>query len=282
MRAMADERFGMGRVAPPDRDHDADYLMARALPSAAARLADPPPSKKSWSLPASMLRHQGATGTCTEHGAYELVVAAPIATRAPARLWPQFSAYREYILDDEWPANDGEATGPDSGLQFGSSVRAAMRWLVAKGYASGYAWAFHRAPASLWVRTRGPVVLGVNWYESMFNLTSEGIAKIAPTTTLAGGHSFAWIGADERRGLDLFANSWDRWGISRRAFSARPGTVTLGSTPPEQRGFFMMAAEDTERLISEDGEAATTTETRWRPRTTILPAAPIAPTPPTP
>jgi hypothetical protein len=263
---MAREDLGLGRRAPPDRDNDAAYLMARALPSAAARLEDPPPAKRSWGLPSAALRFQGATGTCTEHGGVHLVKASPIATRAEARLWPQFSAYREYILEDEWADNDHEATGPDSGLQFGSSVRAMVKWLVKRGYAGGYAWAFKRSDASLWVRTRGPVVVGTNWYEAMFNLSTEGFAKIPPNDPLAGGHCYLWCGADERRGVDLWANSWTRWGISRRAFSAKAGTVTLGNTPPEQRGFFLTAAEVTERLIHEDGEVATVTETRWKPK----------------
>lgn len=261
---MARTDLGLGRKAPPDRDGDPNYLMVRALASVTERLEDPPPMKRSWGLPARFLRHQGATGTCTEHGSYHLVVGSPIATRSQSKLWPQYSAYREYILDDEWPGNDAEATGPDSGLQFGSSVRAAMKWLQKKGYISGYAWAFQRSPASLWVRTKGIVVQGTNWYESMFNLTTEGIAKITKTTTLAGGHCYAWIGADEHRGLDLYANSWDNWGIDRRAFSS--SKYTLGNTPKELRGFFMMAAEDTERLIHEDGECATATETKWKPQ----------------
>jgi hypothetical protein len=255
--------LGLGRKAPPDRDKDEQYLMLRGLPSMAARADKPPPVKKAWGLPPSALRHQGNTGTCTEHGAVHLVKASPIATRAEKHLWPQFSAYREYILYDEWKSNDHEATGPDEGLQGGSSVRAAMKWLVDHGYASGYVWTFQRAPASLWVRTRGPVVVGTNWYDSQFNLTSEGIAKISGS--VAGGHCYLWCGADERRGLDLYANSWDRWGIDRRAFS-NPRRYTLGNTAPDQRGFFMMAAEDTERLIHEDGEVASVTETRWKPK----------------
>jgi hypothetical protein len=261
------EDLGLGRKAPPDRDGDPLYLMERELPSGPRRLEKPPPVKKSWGLPPSQLRFQGGTGTCTEHGAIHLVKASPIATRAESRLWPQFSAYREFILDDEWKGNDHESKSDDpAAYQFGSSVRAAMKWLVAKGYAGGYAWTFTRAPASLWVRTHGPVVAGTNWYSSMFNLTAEGFAKITPTATLDGGHCYCWIGADERRGIDLWANSWVRWGISRRAFSAKPGTVTLANSPVGDRGFFMTAAEVTERLINEDGEIATATETRWKPK----------------
>lgn len=267
---MGREDYGLGRKAPPDRDEDEKYLMLRALPSGAARMENPPPAKKSWGLPASALRFQGNTGTCTEHGIVHLVKASPIATRSEKRLWPQFSAYREYILYDEWKGNDHEATQPDGALQFGSSVRAACKWLVDHGYAGGYAWAFRREPASLWVRTRGPVVMGTNWYDSMFNLTTEGFAKISGS--MAGGHCYLWIGSDERRGVDLFANSWDHWGIDRRAWHAKAGTVTLGNSTA--RGFFMLAAEDTERLILEDGEVATVTETRWKPKT--LPGQPPA------
>lgn len=263
---MARSDLGLGRLKSADRDEDEKFLLRRALPDD----RPPAPAINSWDLPASQLRFQGRTGTCIEHGGVHFLKAAPVRTRSEAKLPAQFSLYRKIVLVDEWSANDYEATTTDpEQLQSGSSVRALMKVLVAEGYVEGYGWEFTYSPASEWVRRNGPVIVGTNWYESMFNLTREGFAKITPTTTLAGGHCYLWVGSNTKRGIDLWANSWERWGIDRRAFTSKAGSVTLANST--QRGFFMTAAEDTERLIHEDGEVTTATEKRWKPKLVTLP-----------
>jgi hypothetical protein len=262
---MARSDLGLGRLKSADRDEDEKYLMRRALPPD----RPPAPAINSWDLPAKQLRFQGATGTCVEHGGVHFLKCAPMKTRSEAKLPPQFSLYRKIVLVDEWPSNDGESTAPVSGLQSGTSVRALMKVLVSEGYVEGYAWEFTYSPASEWVRRNGPVIVGTSWYESMFNLTREGFAKITPTTTLAGGHCYLWVGSNTKRGIDLWANSWEHWGVDRKAFTSKAGTVTLANST--QRGFFLTSAEDTERLIHEDGEVTTATEKRWKPKVVTLP-----------
>jgi len=262
---MSKSGRGLGRVLSADRDEDEKYLLRRALPED----RPPAPAVNSWDLPASQLRFQGATGTCVEHGGIHFLKCAPLRTRSEKVLPDQYSLYREIVLVDEWSSNDSEATADVSGLQSGTSVRALMKVLVAKGFIDGYGWEFTYSPASEWVRRNGPVIVGTTWYESMFNLTTEGFAKITPTTGIAGGHCYLWVGSNTRRGIDLWANSWEKWGIDRKAFTSKPGSVTLANST--QRGFFLTAAEDTERLIHEDGEVTTATEKRWRPKMVTLP-----------
>lgn len=256
---------GLGRVPSADRDEDEKYLLRRALPVD----RPPAPAVNSWDLPAKQLRFQGNTGTCVEHGGIHFLKCAPIKTRSEKVLPAQFSLYRKIVLEDEWPANDGEANADVSGLQFGTSVRALMKVLERLGFIEGYGWEFTYSPASEWVRRNGPVIVGTRWYDSMFNLTTEGFARITPNTGVAGGHCYLWVGSNMKRGIDLWANSWEKWGVDRRAFTSKAGSVTLANST--QRGFFLTAAEDTERLIHEDGEVTTATEKRWKPKTITLP-----------
>lgn len=255
----------LGRLKSADRDQDEKYLLRRALPPD----RPPAPATNSWDLPASQLRFQGNTGTCVEHGGIHFLKCAPRKTRSEKTLPAQYTLYPKIVLVDEWPSNDSEATGPPSGMQSGTSVRALMKVLEAEGFIEGYGWEFTYSPASEWVRRNGPVIVGTNWYDSMFNLTTEGFAKITPTTTLAGGHCYLWVGSNTKRGIDLWANSWERWGIDRKAFTSKASIVTLANST--QRGFFMTSAEDTERLIHEDGEVTTATEKKWRPKMVTMP-----------
>ena len=255
---------GLGRIKSADRDLDEKYLLRRAMP-----ISRPPaPATNSWDLPAKFLRDQGSTSTCVEHAGIHFLMCAPRKTRSEKMLPDQFDLYRKMVGIDEWPSNDGE-TGDPSTMNSGTSVRALMKVLEAEGFIAGYGWEFTYSPASEWVRRNGPVILGTTWYDSMFNLTTEGFAKITPTTGVAGGHAYLWIGSNTKRGIDLFANSWGKWGVDRKAFTSKAGTVTLANST--QRGFFMMGAEDTERLIHDDGEVATATEKRWKPKTITLP-----------
>ena len=89
-----------------------------------------------------------------------------------------------------------------------------------------------------WLGTHGPVVLGTNWYQGMFEADKTGL--IVPTGSLAGGHAYLVLGYDEATKRLLCQNSWGTgWGL---------------------RGRFSLHYEDAERLLHEDGEACTPVE----------------------
>ena len=126
---MSSRGRGLGRLKSADRDQDEKYLLRRGLPPD----RPPAPAVNSWDLPASQLRFQGDTGTCVEHGGVHFLKCAPTRTRSEAKLPAQFTLYPKIVLVDEWSSNDHEATGPVSGMQSGTSVRALMKVLVAEG-----------------------------------------------------------------------------------------------------------------------------------------------------
>lgn len=225
----------LGRRHHPDpRDRDPKYLLENHLDAAV-----PVPTKKLWSISSAHL-DQGNTGTCVGHGMRNFLRCAPIKTTAKSP--SAFDIYRSAVLLDPWSDNDDEANLPDGdpGLDTGTTVRAGAKALAQRGWLNTYAWAFSLAPAVQWVLTKGPVVLGTNWYEGMFNPNSKGL--ISKSGALAGGHCYLWRGVDTKTGLARCTNSWGNgWGI---------------------KGDFLMALDDLDQLIHESGEVCTAVQAK--------------------
>jgi len=151
----------------------------------------------------------------------------------------RWEIYDKAIAIDEWTDNDN-----DTDRQMGTSIRAGADAVMGLDRLKSYLWAFELQPAVEWVLTQGPVVLGVNWYESFFNPNPEGIITIKANDRVAGGHAILWRGADSKRALAKISNSWgDSWGIS---------------------GDCYIPFRDLERLIHEDGEACAAIESRLK------------------
>ena len=237
---------GFGRIYLPD-ERDRDFLMRRMLPDARQLTL---PVRKTWRIAATAL-DQGETGTCVGHAWRNFLRCAPIRTEQGGP--SAFDIYRAAVGLDVWADNDDEAALPDAdpGLDFGTSVRAGAEAITAVGRLKSYVWEFELQPAVEWVLTQGPVVLGTNWYSS-FRPDSEGIVRILPNATVAGGHAYLWRGVDTRRALARCSNSWgDEWGIS---------------------GDFFLPFRDLERLIHEEGEVCAAVEKRLAPKATAPPA----------
>lgn len=223
---------GLGRIFTPD-PNDQKFMMARTLTPS-------PVTKKLWALRKPVL-DQGNTGTCVAHGWTNFLRASPM--RTTKGIDKPYDLYRKIVVVDEYPTNDFEATAPDDQLQSGTSVRAGAKVVTTEGRLASYLWAFNLADALSWVLSSGPVVLGTNWYSGMFAVDSGGFAHIAAGDTVAGGHCYLWRGADSKRGVGRFQNSWGGgWG---------------------KGGEFLMEFKDIERLITEQGEACTAVEQKF-------------------
>lgn len=236
-------QHGLGRLFTPDT-RDTGYLMRRLL----APPSTPIPTRKTW--PFRIVPYdQGSTGTCVGHAWTHFLACAPMQTVKGVAT--PYELYREIVKIDEWAENDAEATGPDSGLQFGTSVRAGAEALKTRGHLGSYLWAFNLREAVEWVLTRGPVVMGTNWYDSMMNVNAEGYVKISGS--VSGGHAWLLRGVNNKQGIAECVNSWgDRWGVNQKGKIERP------------RGHFLITLEDLERLIHENGEACSTVETKLK------------------
>jgi C1A family cysteine protease len=95
-----------------------------------------------------------------------------------------------------------------------------------------YRWGFGVEDLALTIGHHGPCVIGINWYEDMFNPNGDGLIK--PGGKLAGGHAILVFGYSDRHRLFRLRNSWgEGWGVGGNCF---------------------LAYEDMDRLLHEDGE----------------------------
>lgn len=93
----------------------------------------------------------------------------------------------------------------------GTSTLAAASALKAAGVIKNYLWGRTELEVCYALAYKGPVVLGIDWYESMFNPDADGF--IAPTGSIAGGHAILAIGVSLKRNAVLLHNSWGPdWG----------------------------------------------------------------------
>lgn len=128
----------------------------------------------------------------------------------------------------------------------GSSGLAVAKALQQKGFASGYKHITTAAALATALAT-GPVIVGTNWYNSMFTPDSKGLIPVTKKSGLAGGHEYVLdeVTSDGRFG---FRNSWgDSFGVAGR---------------------FYMKQADFLALLADDGDA-----------TQLVPVTQPAPTP---
>lgn len=131
---------------------------------------------------------------------------------------------------DEWDGNSYE----------GSSVLAAVKAVqqLHPGKIIEYRWCFNFEDFLLTLGNVGPIVLGINWYNDMFNPDSKGIVKASGG--LAGGHAILANGVDIKKKLVRLHNSWgSSWGVKGECF---------------------ISFNDMEKLLQERGEACVVTK----------------------
>jgi hypothetical protein len=192
---------------------------------------------------------QGLTPECVAYSCANWLSCTPIQTIVDTPAYED-NLYHEAQLVDEWPGTDYD----------GTSVRAGFQVLQTQGHLKNYVWAESEQDIFDFVATTGPVVMGTNWYDGMFDPDSDGFLR--PTGDIAGGH--AWLIYGIVNDYYLMQNSWGPWGI------ANSGTAKIRRT-------------DLARLLAEDGEAGAGVEVPITPEPPPPdPDNPPAPPPPEP
>ncbi len=116
----------------------------------------------------------------------------------------------------------------------GTSVLGGMKAGISQGWYKSYRWAFGEEDLALAVGYVGPVVLGINWYNSMSCPDEKGIITIGGR--IEGGHAIMCNSYNVKKDLYVLTNSWSKdWGINGTCF---------------------ISSKDMARLLQEDGEAA--------------------------
>ncbi len=176
---------------------------------------------RSYTWPLKTWNDQGREGACVGFAWSHELAAAP--TRIAMDDTTARLIYRQAQKVDQWP---GEAYE-------GTSVLAGAKVVQGMGHMPEYRWAFTTQDVVDTVGAYGPVVVGVNWYDAMFDTNSDGFLRVGGR--LAGGHALLCLGVNLRMEYVTLHNSWGRdWGVNGRA---------------------RLTFTDLDRLMREDGDA---------------------------
>lgn len=131
---------------------------------------------RSYTWPLDRTLDQGTEGACVGFSITHELAARPVAI-AEATDDLALRIYKEAQKIDQWP---GEGYS-------GTSVLAGMKVAAELGYFDEYRWAFGLEDLVLAVGHHGPAVIGIDWYEGMFEPDEHGFLET--TGALAGGHA---------------------------------------------------------------------------------------------
>lgn len=229
---MARNIGGFGMLAAPKDGRDFAYSFPRAM-AAVNEVAKPKARTRPYNEGPQL--DQGMKPHCVAFSGLGFMGAAPLMR---TENYETTTIYGECQRNDEWPGENYD----------GTSVRALMKVMSARGYISSYVWGQTTDEMIEWlVGGYGTIIVGTNWYESMDEVPADGVMRLPGTmATPIGGHAYRVRWFDKKEKLFWIPNSWGyRWGIPKRGGYA---------------GWAKMRVDDMARLIREYGEVASATQ----------------------
>lgn len=160
-----------------------------------------PTKPRSYSWKAGPVVDQGKEGACVGFGWTGSVLARPQACPPPADANAYaLGVYREAQKIDAYPGEDYS----------GTDVLAGAKVLQSRGIVVEYRWAFGLDDVVLALGYKGTVVLGINWYESMYEAPN---GRVNVSGQKVGGHCILARGVNVKNQTVLLRNSWGvDWG----------------------------------------------------------------------
>lgn len=236
---------------------------------AVAGIEDRNPITRLWDL--NIWLDQGQEGACVGFGHSHEQGATPEPV-IPVTNDFAFGVYNLAKTLDDWPGENYDGTS----VLAGAKALSQMKRDDGQPYIQSYEWAFGIKDVVLTLSYKGGVVLGVNWYNAMFDTDADGF--IHGRDGIAGGHciyargvvvrykdgsSQAWENVDMENSYVVLHNSWGpNWGTNGEA------KITL---------------KELDALLQENGEACKVTKSPVAVVPTPQPEPQPEPTPePTP
>lgn len=182
-------------------------------------LPDKKPRSYTWACDAWL--DQGSEGACVGFSWAHEAAARPVVRTSTSAL--AIAVYKRAQELDEWEGTEYS----------GTSVLAGAKAMQEQGFLGEYRWAFGLDDLVDAVGHHGPAILGINWYEAMFDANDLGMIYVQGD--IAGGHAILCNGVSVSRRVFRLHNSWGRdWARSGEAY---------------------ISFSDMERLLHEQGEA---------------------------
>lgn len=194
---------------------------------------------------------QMSEGACVGFGWTAQALATPFVVNLktlPGRAPKTPQPFARYIYKqaqkiDETPGENYE----------GTSVLAGAKAMVNQRAVVSYSWAFNIEDVIDALIQKGPVVLGINWYEGMYRAPS-GVLKVSGQHV--GGHCILAIG----------------YTMSSRALGGKPSITLQNSWGMGwgNAGLAEIAVEDLAKLLQDNGEACIPSKTEYVKKTSIF------------
>jgi len=168
----------------PQFDERSRNFRVRSMSLAGVPLVQRKPRSYTWGI--NKWLDQGSEGRCVEYSICHDLLGRPKEVQ-PALVDQILSAKRIYWPAqeaDDWPGGSYPGATP---TYEGTSVLAGIKVAAALGFYLEYRWAMALDEAVLGLSHVGPLVLGINWYEGMYNTDANGWLHV--TGAVAGGHA---------------------------------------------------------------------------------------------
>lgn len=174
---------------------------------------------RSYTWKGGPVTDQGREGACVGHGWTGELTARPKPCKIDGPDAYAHALYKEAQQIDAYP---GDAYS-------GTDVLAGAKVLAVRGLIKEYRWAFGLQDVLLAIGYKGPVVLGIPWYESMYS-APNGVLTVSGRKV--GGHCILARGVNMKTRSVLLRNSWGvDWGQGGDAwigFDALDGLLNDG------------------------------------------------------
>lgn len=173
---------------------------SRAFGAVTPTLAVKPLRSYRWGIRTAPVLHQRGEGACVPFGWSAEIAARPVEIAGITDAFA-FAMYEDVRAIDR---REGRHF-PD-----GATVLAGAKACRERGFIGAYRWAFGVEDVCRVLGYLGPVVLGINWHESMYEPRGD---TLEVSGRVAGGHCILARGVDVKRRRVLLRNSWGAdWG----------------------------------------------------------------------
>lgn len=179
--------------------------------------------ERRWHYEGQKVLDQGREGACVLFSQHQAANCEP--KRRTLTNSDALAAYQRVTMTDEFKGN--HMTG-----QSGTSLRSGAKEMKRLGIFGTYAFADDVDVLVSWVLNRGPITLGVDWYNSCARpekdpATGALYSRVRPASGRRGGHAVAIVGASWNTGAENYVvlqNSWGSgWGYNGRVRVSEAG-----------------------------------------------------------